>query len=128
MDNALEVVKEFYDAADRHDADGLGTLLAEDMSFVGPLMVTESRETYVEMNRQLLPHHVATRMLAQFQANGQVCSIYEMDLKAPDGGIFTAEMADWITVDDGLIRSQRIYYDPRRFADAFGPGGEPAAS
>jgi ketosteroid isomerase-like protein len=30
------------------------------------------------------------------------------------------EVADWITVVDGRMRSQRIYYDPRRFAEAFG--------
>ena len=50
----------------------------------------------------------------------EVCSIYEMDLIASDGSTITAVMADWIRVTGGRIRSQRIYYDPRGFAEAFG--------
>jgi ketosteroid isomerase-like protein len=43
-----------------------------------------------------------------------------MDIVAPDGTTFTAEMADVIQVAGDKIVSQRIYYDPRRFAEAFG--------
>jgi len=43
-----------------------------------------------------------------------------MDLRTPDGGSLTVEMADWVTVTDGKISSQRIYYDPHEFAEAFG--------
>ena len=90
------------------------------MTFVGPLMATDTREAYVEINRQLLAHHAATRMKHQFVSGDDVCSIYEMDIVAPDGTTFTSEFADWITTSDGRITSQRIFYDPRRFAEAFG--------
>lgn len=120
MESALDIVNRFYETTDRHDADGIVELIAEDMVFVGPLLATDTREAYVELNRQLLPHHAATRMKLQLEHGGEVCSIYEMDVIAPDGTRFTTEIADWITVIDGRMRTQRIYYDPRRFAEAFG--------
>lgn len=120
MGTALDVANRFYETTDRHDADGLVDLVAEDMVFVGPLQSTDSGRAYVELNRGLLPHHVATRMKVQFEHGAEVCSIYEMDLTAPDGTTFSADMADWVTVTDGRISAQRIYYDPHRFAQAFG--------
>jgi ketosteroid isomerase-like protein len=72
------------------------------------------------LNERLLPFHLQTRLLRQFEAGEDVCSIYEMDLPTPAGDTLTVEMADWIQVKDGRIRHQRIYYDPREFADALG--------
>ena len=120
MESALETVNRFYGTTNNRDADGVGRLVADDIRFVGPLMATTGAEAYVEINRQLLPSHLAMRMKGQFENGDQVCSIYEMDLRTPDGGSLTVEMADWITVTDGKISSQRIYYDPRKFAEAFG--------
>ncbi len=43
-----------------------------------------------------------------------------MDLKTPSGTVITLQIADWIRVAEGKIVEQRIYYDPREFAKAFG--------
>ena len=120
MGSALEAVNRFYGTTNNRDADGVARHVGDDIQFVGPLMATTGAEAYVEINRQLLPNHLATRMKVQFENGDHVCSIYEMDLRTPDGGSLTVEMADWITVADGKISSQRIYYDPRKFAEAFG--------
>lgn len=120
MGQALDLVNRFYATTDAHDVDGIAEYVAEDVRFVGPLMTTDTADAYVEINRQLLGHHAATRMLYQFESGDAVCSVYELDMVAPDGTTFTAEMADVITVTDGKIVSQRVYYDPRRFAEAFG--------
>jgi len=120
MGSALEAVNRFYGTTNDRDAEGVARQVADDIRFMGPLMATTGAEAYVEINRQLLPNHLATRMKAQFENGDQVCSIYELDLRTPDGGSLVVEMADWITVTDGKISSQRIYYDPREFAEAFG--------
>jgi ketosteroid isomerase-like protein len=119
MGSALDIVNRFYATTDRHDADGIADLVTENMAFVGPLMTTDTREAYVEINRHLLAHHAATRMKHQFVSGDDVCSIYEMDIVAPDGTTFTTDFADWISTAGGRITSQKIYYDPRRFAEAF---------
>ena len=120
MGQALDIVNRFYATTDAHDVEGIAEHITEDVSFVGPLMTTETADAYLEINRQLLSHHAATRMLHQFESADAVCSVYEMDIAAPDGTTFTTEMADVIQIAGDKIVSQRIYYDPRRFAEAFG--------
>ena len=41
-------------------------------------------------------------------------------MSTPAGGSISVTIADWIRVEKGKIASQRIYFDPRAFADAFG--------
>jgi ketosteroid isomerase-like protein len=45
-----------------------------------------------------------------------------MDIATPSGGMMTIELTDWIQVADGRVAKQKIYYDPREFAKAFGMG------
>ena len=121
MGQALQLVNQFYDISlKQKDADGLRSLIAEDFAFVGPLAKTTSAEDFVALNKQFLPAHVETRFLYQFEAGDQVCSIYELDLRKPNGGLFTTTMADWVTVRNGRLAEQRIYYDPREFEKAYG--------
>jgi ketosteroid isomerase-like protein len=120
MAQALDVVNRFYDATDRRRADELPALVAEDVSFAGPLMQAAGAREYVAMNEQLLGFHAGTRMLRQFEEGSDVCSLYEMHMRTPSGGSLTLLVADWITVRDGRIAEQRLYFDPREFAQAFG--------
>jgi ketosteroid isomerase-like protein len=71
------------------------------------------------MNEQLLAFHRKTTMLRQFENGNAVCSIYELRMATPAGGELTMTMADWIDVADGKVAAQRIYFDPREFAQAF---------
>ena len=120
MSNNLEIVNRYYAATDAHDAEALREFVTNDIVFTGPTQMTEGVDAYVELNAQFLQFHKATRMLSQF-ANGEaVCSIYEMDVRTPAGGQITLAMADWLRLQDGRIAEQRIYYDPREFAQAFG--------
>jgi len=72
------------------------------------------------MNEQLLGFHRETTMLRQFEEEDSVCSIYELRMATPADGELTMTIADWIKVADGKIAAQRIYFDPREFAQAFG--------
>ena len=121
MGQALDVANSFYNAANERRLDALRDLVAEDVRFVGPTMQASGAAEYVAMNEQLLGFHRETRMLQQFERNGSVCSIYELDMTTPAGeDVLTLTMADWLEVADGKITSQRIYFDPREFATAFG--------
>jgi ketosteroid isomerase-like protein len=83
-------------------------------------MQIRGAEEYLALNERLLPAHLETRMLRQFAEGNQVCSIYELVMRTPAGGTLTIPMADWIQVLGGRVVEQRIYYDPRQFATAFG--------
>jgi ketosteroid isomerase-like protein len=120
--SALDVVNRFYEVTDNRAVDELRDLVADDVTFEGPLMQAQGASEYVAMNQQLLPFHRGTRMLHQFVDGDSVCSIYELDLKTPQGGDLNLEIADCIQVKEGKIASQRIYFDPRAFDAAFGIG------
>ncbi|MGH3131731.1 MAG: nuclear transport factor 2 family protein [Gaiellaceae bacterium] len=120
MGQALDVANSFYSATNERRIDALRDLVADDVSFVGPTMQASGAAEYVGMNEQLLGFHQETRMLQQFEQNGSICSIYELDMSTPAGGVLTITMADWLEIADGKIASQRIYFDPREFASAFG--------
>jgi len=95
-------------------------LLTEDFEFIGPLMRTEGREQYVGLLGQFLQAHVGYRFHHQFADGNEVCSLYDMDVRTPSGATLTLTMADWLTVRYGRICRQKLFYDPRGFAEAFG--------
>ncbi|AFU59473.1 hypothetical protein Ngar_c25510 [Candidatus Nitrososphaera gargensis Ga9.2] len=70
------------------------------MTFAGPLMKTSGAHDYIYSTEQLL----------------------QMDIATPDGGMITIEITDLIQVANGKAAKQKIYYDPREFAKAFGMG------
>jgi ketosteroid isomerase-like protein len=98
----------------------LRDLLTEDFVFMGPLMRTEGREQYLGLLGQFLPAHVGYRFHHRFVDGNEVCSVYDMDVRTPSGATLTLSMADWLAVRAGRICRQKLFYDPRGFAEAFG--------
>jgi hypothetical protein len=94
--------------------------LTPDFKFTGPLMKTEGREQYVGLLCQFLPAHMGYQFHKQFENGNDVCSIYDMTVRPPAGGTLTVAMVDWLTVRDGKLCEQKLFYDPRGFAQAFG--------
>lgn len=116
----LDVVNRFYEATSSRRSDELAAFVSEDVTFDGPLMQARGAREYLAMNEQLLGFHRGTTMLRQFENGDGVCSIYELTMATPAGAELTLAIADWIEVADGTIASQRTYFDPREFAQAFG--------
>lgn len=123
MGKALETVNQFYDLTNnKNQTDGLEGLLSENMSFTGPLMQASGANNYIEMLKSLIKFHKSWKMIKQFENGNDVCSIYEVTLGTPTGGAFSVTIADWIRIVNGRVAEQKIYYDPREFAKAFGMG------
>jgi ketosteroid isomerase-like protein len=123
MGKALETVIRFYDLTNnKNQTDGLEKLLSENMSFTGPLMQASGADKYIEMLKPLIKFHKSWKMIKQFENGNDVCSIYELTLGTPAGRDFSVTIADWIRVVDGRVAEQKIYYDPREYAKAFGMG------
>ena len=122
MGTALDTVNHFY-ALSNQQAAGLPAmraLISDDITLEGPLNRTSSADAYVAVLEQLLPAHVEYRIHKQFEADDQVCSIYDLLLRAPAGQTIAVPMVDWITLRDGRIAEQKLYYDPRELMQAFG--------
>ncbi len=128
MTTPLEIVNRFFaltDVKGRTVPDLLPSirdLLTEDFAFSGPLMKTEGRDHCIGLLGQFLQAHIGYRFHHQFADGDDVCSIYEMTVRTPTGETLAISMADWLTVREGRICRQQLFYDPRRFAAAFGLG------
>ncbi len=120
MKNSREIVNHFYTVCNHRQGDGLDALVAENITFEGPVMRLSGAEQYIAAVGPLLKFHKGMRMLKQFEDGEHVCSIYEMTLATPAGGTLTLAFADWIRITGGKVAEQKLYYDPREFAKAFG--------
>lgn len=126
MTTPLATIDRFFALTDVKGRDvsdllpSIRNLLTEDFVFIGPLMRTEGREQYVGLLGQFLQAHVGYRFHHRFADGNEVCSVYDMDIRTPSGATLTLTIADWLTVRDGRICRQKLFYDPRSFAEAFG--------
>jgi ketosteroid isomerase-like protein len=122
MGTARDTVNHFYTLSNQQAAGlpAMRALITDDITLEGPLNHTSGADAYVAVLEQLLPAHVDYRIHTQFEADDQVCSIYDLLLKAPTGQTIAIPMVDWITLRDGLIAAQKLYYDPRELMQAFG--------
>ncbi len=121
MGKALKIVNKFYDATNNQKSvQETARLIADDLTFTGPVIQTTGAKEYLALLEKFLPTHVETRMVRQFEDGDDVCSIYDLVQRTPAGGIITLRVADWIRVSNGKVTEQRIYYDPREFVKAFG--------
>lgn len=119
MESALEVVNRFYDACNNKQGQGMRDYIADDIVFEGPVMKISGGVKYIEIVEPLCKFHRGMRMFKQFEDAGNIASIYEMTLGTPSGKTLKISFADWITVRNGRIVEQKIYYDPREFIKAF---------
>jgi ketosteroid isomerase-like protein len=113
MGQALDIVNRFMQSQDP-------SLLADDFSFIGPVDQTKGIDAFMKLNASFFPLVTGMRMLKQFEQGHDVCSIYEMDLASPSGTSLTLNIADWVVVNNGKMVQERLYYDTRAFAAAFG--------
>ena len=120
MNNPREIVNQFYDVCNNRLGEGLDALVAENIAFEGPLMRLSGAEQYLSTVGPFLKFHKSMKMIRQFQDGEHVCSIYDMTLGTPTGGELTLTFADWIRVTGSKVAEQKLFYDPREFAKAFG--------
>ena len=113
MGQALDLVNRFMQSQDP-------SLLAENFCFLGPVDQTTGVDAFMKLNASFFPLVTGMSMLKQFEQGNDVCSIYEMDLKAPSGTSLTLHSADWVVVNEGKLVEERIYYDAREYAAVFG--------
>lgn len=113
MGQALDLVNRFLQSQDP-------SFLADDFQFLGPVDQTTGIDAFMKLNAGFFPLVTGMRMLKQFEQGSDVCSLYEMDLTSPSGTSLTLHIADWVVVESGKMVKERIYYDAREFAAAFG--------
>lgn len=105
---ALEtLVRKYLDAVASKDLDTVQSLLASDVTFVGPVMNLQGATQVLESFRRIGAIHVRNDVKRIFVDGNEICAIYDF-VSDTVGSIPTIE---WLHVQDGRIASIRLYYD-----------------
>lgn len=105
---ALEALtRKYLDAVGSKDLDTVQSLLAQDVTFVGPVMNIQGAPNVLESFRRIGAIHVRNDVKRVFVDGDEICVIYDF-VSDTVGSIPTIE---WLHVQNGRIASIRLYYD-----------------
>lgn len=107
-----DVVKRYYDSWNYKLGEGLADLIAEDVSYVGPIEQVAGAPALIEMAAKFAPMHGGMKILHQFRDGDDICTIYDLKVNGP-GWSMDIPTADWITLRDGRVARQRVFQDVR---------------
>lgn len=116
----LDIVKNYFELLATKDVERLPAMVADDATFKGPFFTASGREEFVAGMQRWMQVPKVFHMEQQFIADDETCSIFTVDLTGPNGDIVSVAMADWITLRDGKVAKERVYFDPREWAKAIG--------
>src|ERR1700685_3869770 len=103
-------VNNYISAFYQGDFESAGSFLADEFSFEGPFIKTQSKKSFFEGANGLRGIVRGHRTLRQWVDGNDVCTIYEMLLETPLGsGSIT--MSEWSSVRDGQLVSSRLFFD-----------------
>ena len=142
MAEAREISDRYTELINAHDARGIGELFADDGVIIDPGAELRGRQAIVEYWGQFFQAFPDLRGGDDFEAESGDTAINEWTasgthdgpLETPEGTIpatgktVTLRGCDAITVRDGRITSQRIYYDQLSFMTQLGLVPEGAAT
>ena len=118
MSKALEIVQAFQMSL------GSGTnewenLVTDDVSFKGPVDHVSGKEKFIELNKGFFPSVRGYEPLQSF-GNDTLASLEgTFKVATPKGNEIALQMAEVYAVENGKIKSVRVYYDAEEFRKEF---------
>ncbi len=94
MGKSTDTVNRFYDAM-RNGGKGIGNLLEEEFTFLGPLADWKGRETFLKEIGPMAGALKDIKVSRQFEEGAEVCSLYDLVLQLP-GGSVSIPAVEWI--------------------------------
>jgi ketosteroid isomerase-like protein len=118
--NALEAVNTYFAILANKTGEGLAELVTDDVTFEGPFFQATGATEFLQGMKKWIQVPKTYHIHKQFVAGNETCSIYSVDVVSPAGEKIKIEMADWIELRDGKVVGDRVYFDPRAWAQALG--------
>ena len=115
MTTAIETVRKYYEAFDKHDFQGARALLHDKFRFTGPMMQTNSPEEFFE-KMQGFNCEFKNRMLHLVESGNTVGALLDCSFTKPFSA--TIRMSEWFAVENGKILSSDVIYDTRQMPAA----------
>jgi ketosteroid isomerase-like protein len=108
-DSATAAAAIYFDAWLARDFARLGTVLADDVDFAGPMGQVQGRDECLRGLEGLATIMTGLDVQQVFSAGPDVLTWYDMATKVAD----PVPVANWMHVEDGKITRIRVAFDPR---------------
>jgi ketosteroid isomerase-like protein len=104
------VAHTYFEAWKNRDFAMIRALLADDVVFQGPFARIEGADAYRESLEQFTEMVTAVEIRHVFEDGPDVLTWYDLH---STGSADLVPVAHWLHVEDGLVRSLRVTFDPR---------------
>jgi len=119
MEN-IATVNTYLELLSGKKAGDLEQFVTEDINFDGPFLHVSGREEFIKSMQQWIQLQKTYEMQHQFSEGDRVASFYRVTVMSPSGTSVDIPMADLIEFENGKIRREQLYFDPREWAKALG--------
>ena len=127
MQKSAEQVWQLFMQSIGEKTDIWQTLLADDVSFTGPVMQIQGKQDYIQTTLDFFKMVSDFKLHRYVAGDSLVATEESFTVTAPSGHALTLDVAEIYEVKDGKIQSVVIYYDAEAFRQAFDPAHNPAA-
>ena len=114
------IVRKFLDALGTKDFETLRGLIDEGVSFRGPLDAHEDAASFIAAMRNSGPMIERVNVIKVFVDGSDVCAIFEFVTNQPSIG--ATPCAEWYRVEEGKIKSMKLFFDARPYEALFKSG------
>ena len=108
--SGADVFRSYLDRFTSGDIDGAAKLLADEFSFVGPMLQANSKAEFLAGSAGLGSIVRGCEIRRQWVDGEEICSIYDFKVETPVGE-GSIPMAEWSVVRDGKLVSSRLLFD-----------------
>jgi len=93
-------------------------VVAENITFIGPVDQTEGLEAFAKLNEQFMPMMKGNTIKQLIESDEFVITQILMDIEMPSGKEMKLDMTEWYEINNGKIQSIKVYYDAEEFRTA----------
>ena len=107
---SADVFRSYLERFTAGDVDGAADLLADEFTFVGPVLQANGKAEFLAGAGWLGSIVRGCEMHRQWVDGDEVCSVYEFKVETPVGA-GSIPMAEWSVVKGGKLVSSRLLFD-----------------
>jgi ketosteroid isomerase-like protein len=107
----IEIARNYYAAFDAHDFAKARALMADDFRFEGPMMSTSSPEELFQAMKAF-QCEFTNRLKHMVESGNTVATLFDSEFSKPFQA--TIRMSEWLTIDNGKIKSAVLVYDTKK--------------
>lgn len=118
--NTLDIVNDYFSLLEGKSNKNLHDMVSDDITFEGPFFKANGKEAFVNGMHQWIQLPKTYAMKKQITEGNETCSLYDVTVTSPKGITLTIPMSDWITIENGKIIQEQVFFDPTEWAKAMG--------